>query len=100
MDGMNPTQLPELLLEIATFVEDPRDLSSFAQVDRFTHAAVTPCLYTCINIFFESVESLAMAFRRNPTYAVGCRSLSFRFRRPSQESSPASRFPRTGSCAF
>jgi hypothetical protein len=32
---MNPLQVPEILEEIVVFVEN---LSSFAQVDRFTHA--------------------------------------------------------------
>ncbi|KAJ7468677.1 hypothetical protein FB451DRAFT_1256963 [Mycena latifolia] len=74
---MNPMKVPELLREIAAFVDTPRDLSQFVQVDRFTNAVGTSCLYRYIDIPLDSVESLALTLRNNPERAVGCRSLSF-----------------------
>ncbi|KAJ7802121.1 hypothetical protein B0H14DRAFT_2893398 [Mycena olivaceomarginata] len=78
MNGMNPLQVPELLREIAAFVESPRSLSSFAQVDRFVSAAVTPCLFRNIEVDLSSIGSLAQALCNEPERASSCRSLSFR----------------------
>ncbi|KAJ7864477.1 hypothetical protein B0H14DRAFT_2736391, partial [Mycena olivaceomarginata] len=78
MNGMNPLQVPELLREIAAFVESPRSLSSFAQVDRFVSAAVTPCLFRNIEVDLSSIGSLAQALCNEPERAASCRSLSFR----------------------
>ncbi|KAF7345718.1 hypothetical protein MVEN_01591900 [Mycena venus] len=75
--AVNPMHVPELLQEVAAFVDDPRDLSSFAQIDRLTHAVVTPRLFRCIELPLESVESLAVALRNDPGRAAACRSLSF-----------------------
>ncbi|KAJ6552990.1 hypothetical protein B0H19DRAFT_1155397 [Mycena capillaripes] len=75
---MTPLKVPELIREIA-FVENSRDLSRLAQVDHFTRAAVTPCLYRQIDISHDSVDSLAVAFRNNPQLVAACRSLSFRY---------------------
>ncbi|KAF8176370.1 hypothetical protein K438DRAFT_1846853 [Mycena galopus ATCC 62051] len=75
---MNPMPIPaELLQDIAALI-DPRDLSSFAQVDRFTYAVVAPYLFRCIELSLGSVHSLAAAFRSKPELAAACRSLSFR----------------------
>ncbi|KAF7353999.1 hypothetical protein MVEN_01086700 [Mycena venus] len=74
---MNPMKIPELIQEIAAFVENARDLSQLVQVDRFTNAAATPCLFRHIDITLDSVESLAATLRSNPERAVGCKSLSF-----------------------
>lgn len=75
---MNSIKIPELLQEIAAFVQNPRNLSSFAQVDRSTHAAVTPCLFRNIEVCLDSVDSLAEALCNNPDRAASCRSLAFR----------------------
>ncbi|KAJ7906162.1 hypothetical protein B0H13DRAFT_2021430 [Mycena leptocephala] len=66
---MTPLQVPELVREIAVFVEKSRDLSQFARVDRFTHAVVTPYPH-------DSIESLAVALRTHPNRAAPCRSLT------------------------
>ncbi|KAJ7643422.1 hypothetical protein DFH06DRAFT_1477180 [Mycena polygramma] len=76
---MHPLRLPELVLEIAAFVTAPRDLSSFAQVDRFSHTVVTPYLFHCIDIPLELIHSLAQSIRNHPLYAAGCRSLRLSF---------------------
>ncbi|KAJ7642953.1 hypothetical protein DFH06DRAFT_1213430, partial [Mycena polygramma] len=65
---MTPLTIPELLHEIAAFL---------LQVDRFTNAVATPCLFRHIDITLDSVELLARTFRRTPRRAVGCRSLLF-----------------------
>ncbi|KAJ7608487.1 hypothetical protein DFH06DRAFT_1248177 [Mycena polygramma] len=74
---MNPLTIPELLHEIAAFVRNPGGLIQLLQVDRFTNAVATPCLFRHIDITLDSVELLARTFRRTPRRAVGCRSLLF-----------------------
>ncbi|KAJ7608510.1 hypothetical protein DFH06DRAFT_1248233, partial [Mycena polygramma] len=74
---MTPLTIPELLHEIAAFVQNPGDLVQLLQVDRFTNAVATPCLFRHIDITLDSVELLARTFRRTPRRAVGCRSLLF-----------------------
>ncbi|KAF8177359.1 hypothetical protein K438DRAFT_1845750 [Mycena galopus ATCC 62051] len=75
---MNPLQVPELLQQIALFAgESPQSLSSLAQIDRSTHAAVTPSLFRNITVRLESVDSLALALRNTPQRALLCKSLSF-----------------------
>ncbi|KAJ7620649.1 hypothetical protein DFH06DRAFT_1233951 [Mycena polygramma] len=74
---MNPLTIPELLHEIAAFVQSPGDLVQLLQVNRFTNAVATPCLFRHIDITLDSVELLARTLRRTPRRAVGCRSLLF-----------------------
>jgi hypothetical protein len=62
MSVMNRMKVPELLQEIAAFVDNSRDLSAFAQVDRFAHAVVTPCIFRNIELRLDFVDSLAVAF--------------------------------------
>ncbi|KAJ7646433.1 hypothetical protein DFH06DRAFT_1210546, partial [Mycena polygramma] len=75
---MHPLRIPELVIEIAAFVT-PRDLISFAQVDRFSHTVVAPCLFRSIDIPLESIHSLAQAIRTYPHHAAQCRSLRLSF---------------------
>jgi hypothetical protein len=70
MSVMNRMKVPELLQEIAAFVENSRDLSAFAQVDRFTHAVVTPCIFRNIELRLDFVDSLAVAFRNDSARAA------------------------------
>ncbi|KAJ7237889.1 hypothetical protein B0H12DRAFT_1138109 [Mycena haematopus] len=69
-------KIPEILQEIALFVENSQTLSSLARVDRFTHAAVMPCLFHSIQIRLNRIHSLALALRNKPERASSCRSLS------------------------
>ncbi|KAF8177358.1 hypothetical protein K438DRAFT_1845746 [Mycena galopus ATCC 62051] len=78
MNEVNLLKLPELLQAIAVFVGNSGNLSSFAQVDQFIHAAVTPRLFRSIDLDLDVVDSLALAFRNDPNRAASCRSLSFR----------------------
>ncbi|KAJ7872699.1 hypothetical protein B0H13DRAFT_2553228 [Mycena leptocephala] len=77
MSVMNRMKVPELLQEIAAFVDNSRDLSAFAQVDRSAHAVVTPCIFRNIELRLDFVDSLAVAFRNDPARAALCSSLSF-----------------------
>ncbi|KAF7371312.1 hypothetical protein MSAN_00767300 [Mycena sanguinolenta] len=77
----HPMKTPELLREIASFLENPLYLSSLSRVDRFTRAAVMPCLFKNIKVSLDSVDSLAVALRKNASSAVSCKSLSFCERR-------------------
>ncbi|KAJ6499491.1 hypothetical protein DFH09DRAFT_1203790 [Mycena vulgaris] len=73
---MNPLQLPELLCEIATHLDSPRDIICLAQSDRLTHGLVLPFLFHDIRIPLDSIASLAAVLRQNPTLVCGCRSFT------------------------
>ncbi|KAJ7746541.1 hypothetical protein B0H14DRAFT_3897375 [Mycena olivaceomarginata] len=75
-------EIPELLQEIAAFVDNPRNLSSFAQMDRFTHAAaaaLTSCIFRDAIVRLESIGSLAESFS-NAQRAASYGSLPLRGR--------------------
>ncbi|KAJ7864463.1 hypothetical protein B0H14DRAFT_3443516 [Mycena olivaceomarginata] len=79
---VNPIKIPELLQEIAAFVDNPRNLSSFAQMDRFTHAAaaaLTSCIFRDAIVRLESIGSLAESFS-NAQRAASYGSLPLRGR--------------------
>ncbi|KAF7345726.1 hypothetical protein MVEN_01592700 [Mycena venus] len=77
MSKTGPLRVPELLQEIALFIENAQNLSCLAQVDRFTHRILTPCLFRSIKLRLHSLGSLATAFRNNPDLAASCKSLTF-----------------------
>ncbi|KAJ7173168.1 hypothetical protein C8R46DRAFT_1082140 [Mycena filopes] len=74
---MNPFTVPDLLLEIASYVDAPQDLSHLTQVGRLTHHTVLPRLFRKIEVLSNSsVGLLARTIRRVPRHAALCRSLS------------------------
>ncbi|KAF7371326.1 hypothetical protein MSAN_00768700 [Mycena sanguinolenta] len=72
----HPMKISELLQEIASFIENSQTLSFLTQVDRFSHAAVTPSLFRTIHIRLDRLDSLALALRNKPERAASCRSLT------------------------
>jgi hypothetical protein len=81
MTAMNSIKILKLLQGLLRLsrLQNPRSLSSFAEVDRSTwHTAVTPCLFRNIEVCLDSVESLAEALCNNPDRAASCMSLAFR----------------------
>jgi hypothetical protein len=75
--GTSPLKVPELLREIAAFIQHSRSLSSLLQVDRFVHGAVTPSLFRNVEVRLDFVDSLAEVLRNEPQHADRCTSLSF-----------------------
>ncbi|KAJ7173147.1 hypothetical protein C8R46DRAFT_1082093 [Mycena filopes] len=74
---MTPFTVPDVLLEIASFVGAPEDLSRLTQVDRLSHETIWPCLFRSIDIQSKSsLALLARTLRTVPHRAAMCRSLS------------------------
>ncbi|KAJ7155682.1 hypothetical protein C8R46DRAFT_1116227 [Mycena filopes] len=74
---MNPFTVPDLILEIASYVDAPQDLSHLTQVDRLAHHTVLPRLFRNIEVLTNSsVGLLARTIRRVRRHAALCRSLS------------------------
>ncbi|KAK7021230.1 hypothetical protein R3P38DRAFT_1155412 [Favolaschia claudopus] len=68
-------QIPEIICQIATELDDILDVSSLSRCDRFTNGAVTPVLFRHIAIPARCLPQLAQRFMATPEVASMCRSL-------------------------